>query len=632
MKKFLLALFLFSSICLYGTAEPEGRMKIAYTDGGMSLKLGMMIPLDLQQAIEIPQSLAQRMSGARITKMRVAVADNLSEQNNYMFVTAGKMNLTDFDYKQTVEKLEKGWNEIILKEPYVIEGSEKLFVGFKVRSSGEVVSMDGRADNELGNWVRITEHEDDTSSEWLHQDGGCMNIEVFVEGDNLPKNDIMLESMEARSYAPKSGTSPVTLVVKNNASKTIISADVKICVDGEELETRTIENLNIESGNYAVINVGSVVFPSKGLHDLSMEIVKVNGEDDENTVDNKAVKENINCKDDYVNRTVLLEHFSTMLCPNCPFAHKKMEAYLPYKVDFVHVIHHSGFGKDPLTIDESTKYEYFYSDGTQSKLYAPAAMLDRVNLSKYGANDGENSTLGPIFAINLDTFNALVDKALSTPAYTSVNIEKKFDEESRKLTVTVSGAIPTDKAMKHINVDNTLLNIFITEDGIVGTQNGSDTPKHFIHDNVMRKVLTQVWGDAVVYNNREFVSKTYEYVIPSDFDVTKMHVIAFLSTYDAAQPNNCEVYNTAYTDLMESEMNGIEDVVDNETDIKMTVGDRNLYIYGAHGGAQIYDAAGNVLMNIAPGTFKSNLDSMCNGLYIIKVRTAGGFKSMKFII
>lgn len=625
---------MFGSLCNISATEPEDHMKIGYTDGGMAMKLGMMIPLNMQQAIEFPQTFTQRLNGAKITKIRVAVAGELSEQDNYIFVSEDEMKFTEFDYKQKVEKIEKGWNEITLNEPYVINGDKKLFVGFKIRSTGEVLSMDGRTNNDLGNWVRITEHEDDNESGWQHQDGGNMNIEVFIEGNNLPKNDLAIETLEARNYAPVTGTSPLTLVVKNNASQPIKSADVRILAEGKEIDVRTIDNLNIESGDYGLMNVGSIVFPNRGLNNLSVEIVKVNGVEDEYTEDNKAIKENINCKADYVNRTVLLEHFSTMMCPNCPFAHDKMEAYLPYKVDIVHAVHHSGFGTDPLTTDEGEKYLFFYSDGVQSKIYAPGAMLDRTNLSKYGANDGSASTLGPVFAINRESFNTLVDKQLSTPAYTSVEIEKNFDKATRKLTITVKGAIPTEKALKHIDVDNAYLNIFLTEDSIMGSQKGSENPKEYIHNNVVRNVLTNVWGDAVVYNNREFVSNTYEFVVPEEYDIDKMTIIAFLSKYDSTQPNSCEIYNTAFTTVADAETNGIDNIDGDVSDIDVNINVNNgsLYIYGNYDKAEIYDAAGNHVMNLTGNTFESHINSLGHGLYIIKVHTVNGIKNLKFII
>ena len=629
MKTVLLLFLLLFPWCGVSAADDGDCLKIRYTDGGMSMQLGMMIPLNMQQAIEIPQTFSERLQGAKITKIRVAVAGELSEQSNYLFVSEGELKPTEFSYKQPIEHINKGWNEIALTEPYVIGGKEKLFVGFKIRSTGEVLSMDGRLDNNLGNWIRITEHEDDASSGWLHQGGGNMNIEVFVEGANLPKNDVSIESMEARRYAQKTGTAPIYLIVKNNAAKTVNSLDVKISVDDQELEVRTIEDLSIESGGFAMVNVGKIVFPGTGLHDLSMEIVQVNGVQDEYMADNKAVKENINCKADYVNRVVLLEHFSTMKCPNCPYAHLKMEAFLPYKTDFVHVIHHAGFGSDKLSIDESLKYEFFYSDGAQSKVYAPAAMLDRTNLSKYGANDGDNSTLGPAFAINRETFNTLIDKQLSTPAYISINLEKQYDPETRKLTVTVKGGIPTEKALKYIDTKNTRLNVFLTESGIVGVQKGAETPDHFIHDHAMRKVLTDVWGDALTFNNREFASNTYEYVVPADFDADKMTIVAFLSTYNKSQPNSCEVYNTASLALTGSQTSGIKMVEDSADDIYVTTDGGCLQIHGEFNSAEVFTVYGVKLMDITAQNVEANLEGLDHGVYLVRVHTNKEVKSIK---
>lgn len=173
------------------------QMKLGYTVGNLGLNLGYSFKLIIKGAIQLPAGELNRLSGASITKLRIAVGNNLSEQNNYVFITDDLNG--EFLYQQPVDRLEYGWNEITLDKPFEIDGRE-LFVGYRYESAGETLSLDGESDNNLANWIYISQ-TDENGGQWSHQSGGALNIQAVVEGDNLPQCDVEINRNTIRTYA-----------------------------------------------------------------------------------------------------------------------------------------------------------------------------------------------------------------------------------------------------------------------------------------------------------------------------------------------------------------------------------------------------------------------------------------------
>lgn len=616
--------------CFYDASGNADKLKIGYTDGNMSLSLGQYLNLVIQGAVEFPESYMERLKGNRITALRLAIASELTQQDNYVFITDDLNG--PFLYKQKVEHLNAGWNEIPLDVPFEINGP--LYIGFRYVSYGERLSMDGREDNDLANWIRFTQSEDDPQSAWQHQSGGNLNFQAIVEGDNLPQHDVELQKLVAKKYAQTGGDMPISLVVRNQAAADINSLEVSCAVDGQEPVTLLVDNLNIASGDMALVPVGNIVIQQDGIANLDVKIEKVNGQDDENMADNSATLANVISKKEYVNRKTLLEHFSTMKCPNCPDAHKMMEDALAYRDDVIHVIHHTGMGTDPLTIAPSSDYMLFYTNGSSGSYYAPAAMLDRTNLSVYGANDGQRSTPGPVFFPQRKTFGKLVDRSLSTHAYVTVGIDRQYDPQTRMINVSVSGAVPSGD-LARLSGDNVRLHIFVTEDGVLSymAQAGASEGKDYVHNNVLRQVLTETWGDAITFSeDGTYASGNYSYTIPEGSDAEKMHIIAFLANVDTSNPNNDKVCNANETDITGGNSTGLESVSGAEPDIRVFVSGDYMRIAGDYENAKIYNISGQLVKVIAGQVDLVPLDDIAHGVYVVRVNSSKGVSVAKVML
>lgn len=612
-------------------SEQSEKMRLGYTDGNMGLNLGLGFDIIMEGAIQFPASEMTRLKGNKITSLRLAVGDELSAYEPYIFIS-NKLE-KPYLYQQTVSGLKTGWNEIRLDQPFEITG-EELFIGFKYSSAGTPFSMDGRDKNDLANWIRLTQNEDAQDIVWQHQDGGSLNLQVFVEGPTLPQNDIQIEKVVAKRYGATGRKAPLSLIVRNRAAADVNSLTVTYTFEDQEPVTCQVENLSIASNELARVKVTDMPIDNNGIYNLDVRVDQVNGTDDENPQDNTGLVENIICKKDYANRKVLLEHFSTMKCNNCPTGHKTIDDALYYREDVIHVVHHAGMGKDPFTIPESEAYVYFYNDEMGGGSYAPGAMLDRTNMASYGADDGTNSTPAPVFFPQRTSFGKLVDQRLSSHALVTLDIEKRYDADTRTLTVTVNGDIPSG-SVERLGADNPCLNIFLTEDSLLSDypQAGVEDPAHYYHNNVLRKVLTDVWGDPVTFEGASYKSQEYSCVIPSEWNDRQVNIVAFLANTDKIHSNNCQVFNANELRLTADNGSGI---IQTQTSDGPLVGiwqnGSELEIYGDYNRAVVYSSLGVPVQHITHYQKSIPLAGLSQGVYLIRFETEQGVQTWKFII
>lgn len=636
-KKSLAVAFAFMALapalCVHaaGTAAVSGadtratQMRIGYSDGNQALSLGMDAPIVVRCAVQFPESDLQRLKGSKITALRFALGCGLSVQDNYVFVS------TDLNsapvYKQSVAHLSGGWNEVKLDTPFEITG-EQLYVGFRYKTSGNALSMDGRDDNALANWISITQSGDEASSGWEHQSGGSINLEAVVEGDNLPQNDARLEKLVAKRYAGTNAATPLGIIVRNAAARDINSLEVEYTIEDQGTYTQTVNNLAIANNKVALVPLQDIVFKHNGVANLDVKITKVNGEADENPTDNSAVEENVVSKKDYVNRKVLLEHFSTANCNNCPEAHRLIDDALLYRNDVIHVVHHAGMGTDFLTIPAHEDYLYFFGTGS---VYTPATMLDRTNMSPYGATDGvTTSTSGPAFFPRRLTFGGILDQSLSAPALVTVDIDKNYDPASRKLQVMVSGNVPAGTSDR-LKASDVRLNIFVVEDSIYGKQLGVADTEHYCHNSNVRKVLTDTWGDAVAFNGGEYKSDAYTFDVPADWNPEHMHVVAFLANTDRANVNNCQVFNANSVDVQPREATAISAAEADDGGVKVAAAGGRLFIFGNWRNAAVYDVTGRCVARADGSVNTVSTAALGTGVLLVRVNTEAGVKTFKFV-
>ncbi len=278
-----------------------------------------------------------------------------------------------------------------------------------------------------------------------------------------------------------------------------------------------------------------------------------------------------------VQRRVLMEIFSTERCNNCPQAHKNIERLFGDGGDSIIFLgHHAGFYTDNFSLEESIDYEWFYTPNRGT--YAPAAMMDRTCGSDLLPNVFTDGV--PIFnGAKASCLQPAYEMAAETPAYARVQVETEFEQETRELSISVSGALLRELPM----VNDMRLNLFLTEDSVF-TQTQSGSIGSYYHRHLARHCFTTSWGEAVEMEG-EFI-RSYSISLPLEWNERRIQVVAFVTNYNPEDRNNCQVLNAAATTIIHSDNQHISAVQQDEF---------NNNKYNVLGQKLRYDASGVII-------------------------------------
>lgn len=226
-------------------------------------------------------------------------------------------------------------------------------------------------------------------------------------------------------------------------------------------------------------------------------------------------------------RIVVVEEFTGASCVNCPkgiAATSAIRDLYPYNVIVIAV--HSNFLGQPATTG-------------QVNLRTPDAQAIESFLGNWGAkpeaafnrlHDDANQTFR---YGNPDIWKTYVDEELKKTPQVELKISTNFDSASRELKVTL-----IVKGLEAIN-EPVHLHCGITESNIIADQLENTTKiLNFVHNHVLRKMITPIPGEKVADTLAvgQSVTKEYSYILPQDAILWK--------------PENCDVF--AYASLDEN--------------------------------------------------------------------------------
>lgn len=172
-------------------------------------------------------------------------------------------------------------------------------------------------------------------------------------------------------------------------------------------------------------------------------------------------------------RTVLLEHFTSLPCINCPEGDRLLEEIVPSRQDVAWVSHHVGYKEDEFTLTESRPYVNFGVLGN------PYIILDRTTF------DGDT----PAFIFNNKStteLNMYFNIATQQPSF--VQMKAELTASGKDLSITIDGEA---KDFFQPLYPRATLNVFLVEDHVkaIGSQAGDVDKKY--HDYIVRAILTR---------------------------------------------------------------------------------------------------------------------------------------------
>lgn len=535
---------------------------------------GMGIPQytsgDCKAAIELNGDLLKPYVGKKVVGIRFALCEKLSSSRVFIRPIVDNRISTKDAVSKDVASTQIGWNTVTLDEPYTIEKDADFFVGYDFEQKQ---SNDGQyykeecyplststvtADSEKGAIVinaYIPSNMGGQGTAWytFAGQGEALSIQLIVEGDF---NDYDVKAKDMSDVTAKFGEKSTSTVSFLNFSKeAITNLDYVVSLDGVAGEAQHVQLKNSVGRGY----VGSftATTPSSdviGNHSLSIEITKVNGNDNLN--ESKTVTGNMVVASVFYPKNILIEEFTTEKCPNCP----RVAGYLTTALKTADasrvfaVCHHTGYYTDWLTGKWDTDLESLVFGGTGT--YAPAVTYNRDYSIAQMGYDQMGVVSMPLSAAEITAYIKGVTSTDNANVKLTMTATKLWDDS--QALITIEG-----ECNEALNKNTAKLTLYVTEDEIKAkSQSGASGT--FYHEHVIR-YNNSSWGEAITWNDNKF-TKTFTVPVNSSWVKDNLKFVAFVNNYVANSKDykSINVENTVgmkYNDAT----TGINGVADNSS-------------------------------------------------------------------
>lgn len=511
--------------------ENERIMGYYTTDeiGGTALGLGKNGLF--KAAVEFTPTHLTPFIGGQITKVRFALNETVGASKVTVCTVTFDGNTVTPVSEVEVPSTQVGWNDVTLTEPVTIqEGLDYLIAfDFMSKTSGYPLLTDMDINPEGGVNGGFLIYGNIGNGDMWYNNGtsyGNLCIQAVVKGGTFPDEDITVNGLTTEQYIKTGESTDYSYTIRNNGNIIPGQYTMDLLFDGEVIQTT---DTPVELKNVAQTVSGSVTIPDgtpTGNHKLTVKVSKINGNTPAENTDDDIAEADVNTYNSCMPRQKsLMEEFTATTCPACPYAEPVIAALEKLRDDLVIVAHHTDIPApgDPMTCNEALDISYIL--GARSN---PSGVFNRYFVTDASLNqDGQLYFVLGYDAMYADAaadmFSKVIDLSNSMPAFASININTQLDKETRQLNIEVSGNRTED--FDTFVGEDAVLSVYLTEDGIVAKQSGGSA--NAVHNNVMRKAITDISGEAIAWNGDAY-SNTYSFTLPAEWNADNVNVVAFI--------------------------------------------------------------------------------------------------------
>ncbi len=559
MKKFLLFLATALLLPVAVGAQPVQKV-LGHYDNDSINATGVSVTSSGTRSIAIildPDEL-EIYQGGKITAIRVGLSEAAPISKVFVIPVSGSTygERTEWDCEMNAA----GWNVFELPTPYDINlgPEEKLLVGFYYQQTTGVNSLSFVNVGNIYDTYTYTKSGNRFTWKAVGTTGyGNLSLQCVVEKDSYPDYLIDAYNLRTNPTVQAGDMLPLVFNVHNRGIKHIdaggLTADVLI--DGRQITTFTNER-PFDSGGYCAVETA---VPTAGLssdtHSLTVNLVAVDGVELENPI---TLETEFNSyRQAFPRQKHLVEQFTSTYCTYCPLGNSMLSILTSQRDDIIWVGIHGnlGAGVDPYRSNQGDSIMAFQGGNSY-----PSGSFDRST----GWNDDVSIANGlgyyeeyhQLVAEYLGEFFDFISEA--NPTFAEVNADCSFNEATRMATVAVQGRVSPDFDL--MVGEDARLTVYLTEDGLVAPQlNAGTWVNNYVHNGVFRKALGSIKGEALNKVNDGYYKNVYRVSIPSGWDWTKMHVVAFISRpitnyvhgYTDMFVNNANVFSFRASDAVE---------------------------------------------------------------------------------
>lgn len=571
-----------------------------------------------------------RYIGDKVTKIRVAIGAPVNALTVWLREKLDEEPVFSTEIPEA-NLAEKGWIEVVLPADKAYTITENgYYVGYTITQ--KKFNNDDKTYYPIaiaGNGIlreKMLLYSGDNGKSWIDHTCTFINNSIVavlgaqtaIVSEHHVDKDLALANFKSNLAFIKRDTQKEKVridfsgFVFNGGTEPINSFDLTVSAEGiEPITSEVTIKGGLKALKGAILQAYVEIPGNAASANITLKASNINKGDftDEYEGNNEGQVEAYFYEQDFV-KTSLLEMYTTGYCPNCPYGHKVAEA-IPESINHITVAHHVGYGEDDFTLQDSYNYMYEFlvkgaPHGTADRTYIQDKNVQSPSFGMGYTNPKEGATI-------ISEYIDFTQTAL--PAFASIVVNSTYDENNRELTVRVSGTKESelfDIAMKEPHV-----NVFLTEDSLVGMQSGVSAK--YVHDHVLRAILGGIWGEKVVWDGNNYTVE-FKTVLDDTWRAEKMNVVAFLTDEDSNSRYFRNVMNAAQTGVNGNSTTDIEENTIENTQVKAING--TIYITGDYKAYRIYDMRGIQVENYKLGS----------GLYLIKIETAKQTVVKKIVI
>ena len=421
------------------------------------------------------------------------------------------------------------------------------------------------------------------------------NISIFTLSDKGA--DLQLSSIDVNNVI-KSGDIEISFTADNISKEEITSFEASYEIEGHDIVTETF-NTTIAPNQKQKVTFKKNVNLVPGTHEIKVNILSVNGEEDANA-DNNSLSKEIRTFIKSITRTLMIEHFSSSTCQPCVEVDNTMTT---------------------LTEDNEGKFTYvkypWNYPGIGDKYYIPDCS---VRGSYYGVDgvgvpyiifDGTTTTKQPK--------QANFDNSYANPAY--IKIVGGYEIEDKNITV---------KATITPYIDIADVKVFMTVNEKTTTGNvGSNGLTEFHH--VLMCMLTGSEGlDTSFYaGERQQYEFVYDMSTTNVEEMDDLEVAVWIQSYVTKEVHNSATLTEGFKEDNEDIDNITEEQISSVQVYPNPVNDK-LYIATEE---EVEDVVVYSITGVIVGqqstvngqqTLTIDLSDLKSGIYFVKMNTGKG--------
>ena len=355
----------------------------------------------------------------------------------------------------------------------------------------------------------------------LYFQGNSNNVNAWYFDDleitSLETIDAKAQSIDMGETLP-AGNNDIVFSIQNIGADTITSFEAKFNMNGETI-TETFET-KLAQYKTAQFTFEKKIYLTPNVYDSEIVITSVNGQEDQNIVNNTLHKE-IRVALNKTQRLPMIEHFSSSTCASCvPLDGTIKEllannpnkyVYTKYVMNWPTYIDIDGDGRpdgDPYYTAEGGIRKNFYNVGS-----VPFLAYNGIGRSNKAIIQEE------------------IDEIYNIPAF--IDIKGSFNTEGQNISIV------TD-IMSYIDINNVKVHFSINEKITTGNT-GSNGLKEFHH--IMMKMFPDAQGSTANFKAGEYQRFEFSYDMSNTFveEIEDLEVAVWIQDIDTK-----EILNSRY--------------------------------------------------------------------------------------